>query len=370
MKPFQWNWLGGTVVAAAATWMLTGCDRKMAETEEAAGSYEAQVKQEDQAREKDPAWQPSHKEVGVIKVGQRGQGTLNNFCLDPDGRVLACVGGGPQASGHAIQVYSPDGKLTQTWALKTEPQALCLDQDGTVIVGGGGQIARLDRTGKVLASAPTPVADQALPPDADLQELAKRFGTGTPETRLRELKGFLTNRRTQVTGVATSGEDVFLACPSTKDYSYVVYRLDKEFKHPKLIIEKLSGCCGQMDVQARDGKLWVAHNARHRVECHDRDGKLLANFGRLDRKAADGFGGCCEPKNLRLLANGEVLCAESGPPVAVKRFTTDGKFLGVAALPTFRMGCVRTTVDLSADGKRYFVLNGDEHAIHIFAAKE
>ncbi len=72
---------------------------------------------------------------------------------------------------------------------------------------------------------------------------------------------------------------------------------------------------------------------------------------RRDRKAADGFGGCCEPKNMRFAPDGSMYLAESGPPVAVKRFTPEGEFLGVVGLPVFKTGCVRVTVEVARDGR-------------------
>ena len=123
-----------------------------------------------------------------------------------------------------------------------------------------------------------------------------------------------------------------------------------------------------MDIAAREGHLWVAHNGRHRVECYDRNGKQLSSFGRADRRAAEGFGGCCEPKNIRLTAQGTLLCAESGPPVTIKRFTAEGKFMDVVANPTYDSGCVRATVDVSPDGRMFYLLNPGEQAIHVFAA--
>jgi len=83
-----------------------------------------------------------------------------------------------------------------------------------------------------------------------------------------------------------------------------------------------------MDVQSHDGKLWIPHNARHTVESHDRDGNELAKFGKAGRVKANDFGGCCEPKNMRVLSNGDILAAESGPPTCIKRFSASGKFIG------------------------------------------
>jgi hypothetical protein len=360
----------GLVGLGIAAWavLTAGCGLGPESDGQFQANYEKQLRLEEAARASDPAWKPSHTQVAVLKVGKESGARLNNFCLDRAGNVLACLAAATSGK-HAVEVYGPDGNLAKVWRLETAPEAICLDPDGTVLVGGAGRIYRLDAEGKVLATGKTPAAEGALPPDADLKELAKRFSGGSAEARLQQLKQSLASRRLQVTGLAAWGDDVFVACPSLKDWTYCVYRLDRNLQNPKLIVEKLSGCCAQMDIQARDGKLWIAHNGRHRVQCHDRDGKSLSTFGRADRKAADGFGGCCEPKNLRCLASGEMLAAESGPPVAVKRFTTEGKFLGVVAVPTFRMGCVRATVDVSPDGQRCYVLNGEERAIHVFAAQ-
>lgn len=123
---------------------------------------------------------------------------------------------------------------------------------------------RVDKTGQVLQRGKTPVAETPSP-DADLKELAQRFGDGPLEARMDRLKELLRKRRSDVTGIAAMGEDVFVAVPSPKDFTYVVYRVDREFADAKLVVEKLSGCCSQMDIHARDGKLWVANNGRHRI---------------------------------------------------------------------------------------------------------
>jgi hypothetical protein len=163
---------------------------------------------------------------------------------------------------------------------------------------------------------------------------------------------------------------VFMAVPSPSEFTYRVYRYSHALTEPKLVVDKLHGCCGQMDIQSHDGKLWIPHNARHTVESRDRDGKELTKFGKAGRVKASDFGGCCEPKNLRVLANGDVLAAESGPPTCIKQFTADGKFKEVIAVVDGAKGdCVRVTVERSPDGKRYYMLDTTKGAIHVFAAK-
>lgn len=311
---------------------------------------------------KDPAWKPACSEVAVIQVGETNKaGGLRNFCLNNDGDILAAFGGTwfykektakkgmPQmlkiSKPAEIKVITPDGRLRASWPLPMTPEALCIAADGSIYVGGDGKVCKLDPTGKVLATVDSPALAGA-----------------KPSEKVKTL-------RKNITGLTVTGNDVFMACSSPVDYSYRVYRFNRELQESRLVVKQLSGCCGQMDVAAANGKLIVAHNARHSVETYDRDGKLVSKFGKKNDKAADCFGGCCEPKNVRVLPNGDILAAESGPPTTVKHFTADGKFLCVEALPTYDNGCVRVTVCTSPDGKKFYLLNTGSDAIHVFAAK-
>jgi hypothetical protein len=240
-------------------------------------------------------------------------------------------------------------------------------KDGAIFVGGGGRIVRLDQNGKVTAVADSPILSQQIKLSDTVLSGLRAEGQGS-EQQIAQYKQYLAQRKNAITGIAVTDADLFVVCPSPSDFSYVVYRFNLDLKDPKLVVEGLRGCCGQMDLQASQGKIWIPHNARHRVESRDRDGKEILSFGKRDRKAADGFGGCCEPKNVRLTES-DVFTAESGPPVVIKHFTQDGKFLGVIAIPTFETSCVRVTIDRSPDGKRWYILDTTQDAIHVFAAK-
>ena len=361
-----------SIAALALALMLGGCGNQHTDAD-----YERQLQAEAAAWAKDPAWQPSHKETAVIRMGsENGRKLRHNFCVNKDGNLLACCGGKYTPAKKsaeliteltAIKVFSPEGKLLETWPLDFQPQAICVQPTGTVIVGGKGRLTKLDASGKTLLTGTSPALDQPPMSDDEIAALLKKEKQSASE--LERYKKSLANRRNDITGLAATDQDLFVACAAPKGFAYAVYRVDQEFKNPKLVVDKLGGCCGQMDIAARDGKLWVAHNGRHRVECYDRDGKKLATFGRTDRKAADGFGGCCEPKNLRIASNGDVFTTESGPPVAIKRFTPEGKFLGVIATPTFENGCVRVTVDISPDGKQFYLLDTGADAVHVFTVR-
>lgn len=346
----------------------------------ALSSYEQEKRDAAAARGKDPAWKASAGEVAVIQVGDgKRPGALRNFCLDGAGNVLACLAtpenakaGAPKVAS-AVRVYSPQGELLKTLPLTIRPTAICVAADGSIFVAGDGQVLKLDADGKVLASATSPVADAAIVVTKEFEDMVREMIKTTKRSfkdEMSRLKTSLETRRSTVTGLAATSEDVFLAVPSPKDFTYCVYRFDQSLKNPALVVEKLRGCCGQMDIQAHDGKLWIPHNARHTVECRDRDGKEVAKFGKAGRVKAQDFGGCCEPKNMRVLPNGDILAAESGPPTCIKRFSPEGKFLGVVVMANETEGdCVRVTVDVSPDGKRFYMLDTTRDAIRVFGAK-
>jgi hypothetical protein len=169
------------------------------------------------------------------------------------------------------------------------------------------------------------------------------------------------------TGLAVAEGDLFVVCAGA-GYSYNAWRMTHEFTEPKMILGGLSGCCGQLDCQTQDGHLWLAMNTQHRVICYDRDGNELRSWGKNSSAAADGFGGCCEPKNLRFAPDGKsIYCAQSGPPVCVKRFTLEGEFQETVCFPVYETGCVRVSVD-TADGV-FYLMSPNESTIYVFRAK-
>ena len=331
------------------------------------GGYAAQQKAAATAREKDPTWKPACAEVGLIQIGDsKKPGALKNFCLNTDGNILACV-------GRTVRVYSPKGELLQTLKVEINPGAISIAKDGTIFVAGDGRVIKLDSTGKVLASAASPVANEPVVISKDIEDMVKEMVKQTKRSFKEELVGMKTSlekRRAEVTGLTVTEQDVFMAVGAPSDFSYRVYRFDQSLENPKLVVEKLRGCCGQMDIQSHEGNLWIPHNARHAVESRDREGKELSKFGKAGRVKAADFGGCCEPKNMRVLPNGDILVAESGPPTCIKRFSASGKFLGVVAVVKDAKGdCVRVAVEASPDGNRYYMLDTTKDAIRVFGSK-
>lgn len=337
----------------------------------AMSGYQRKKQEEAAVRAKDPAWKPQFQETARIQVGNPSKGgSLKNYCLAPDGNVLACWAPKESKSSDpaGIRVYSPKGLYLKTFPLEIKPTAVAATKDH-IFVAGEGALLKLDSTGRVLARAESPIVSVPLEIGEDVEAMikdsAKRKGKSI-ESERRRMRNRLAERRGTVTGLAATDQDVFLAVPAPNDFSYQIHRFDHALQNPARIIERLRGCCGQMDVDARDGSLMIAHNARHRVEFYDREGRQTSKFGKKGKIRASDFGGCCEPKNVCALPDGDILVAESGPPTCIKRFNSDGKFMGIVAVTEIKGGCVRVQVERSSDGKRFYLLDTQADAIRVF----
>ena len=417
-------WCGsrGALAQEEGTGANAGEDRPAAENKAEPPAFDFEALQaEHEARQKatldklrsDPDWKGTHEEVSVIEpVPDSGPNAIHNFCLNLDGNLLVCCGGDRKTfvrdpknpRSHTvkkiterceIRVVRPDGQLVAKWKLDSQPQAICVRSDGTIFVAGDGRVLKLSGEGKVLAAVDSPamaepVKPEVVEPQGDAAEEKKEKKTESKsilrvlteammgkepalteadEQQNKAMKEMLKQRRREVTGIAVTDRDLFVACPAREGFGYCVWRMDHNLQNAELIVDGLRGCCGQMDVQAKDGELWIPENARHRVVRYDRDGKQLASFGKRGREKPGEFGGCCEPKNLRFGPDGSLYVSESGPPMVVKRFSPDGEFQGVVAMPSFQTGCVRVTVEVSSDADRVYVFNTDGNKIHVLADK-
>jgi hypothetical protein len=162
--------------------------------------------------------------------------------------------------------------------------------------------------------------------------------------------------RTRITALAVTEKDVFVCVTGN---GYEVWRSDHDFKEPTKVLDRLSGCCGQMDIQASGDQLLVAANTKFQVAIHDRDGQPVSSFGKRDREAVDGFGSCCNPMNIRCCSNGDVLCAESSIG-NIKRFNAAGELVGFIGKAKIGIGCKHVAVAHDDVRDRYYMMNVDK----------
>ncbi|MCL2304266.1 MAG: hypothetical protein FWC43_02865 [Planctomycetaceae bacterium] len=207
--------------------------------------------------------------------------------------------------------------------------------------------------------------DKVIQIQTDVETLTIQYRTfHTQLTSLKaDPKAFAVQQRNaaiqarSVKSIAVTEQDVFLCCPPSTGYASVVWRMNHDFEEEQIVVKGLSGCCGQMNIAAIDGKLVVPENGRMRVNVYDRDGKVLHQWGEDERdNETSGFGSCCNPMNLTFDAAGNVLTSEASVG-AIKRFTLDGKFIESVAQSKIVPGCKHTPIGISPDGDTVYMLD-------------
>ena len=364
----------------------------------------------------------THEQIAVIEVGSKrilGM-RINTFCMDKAGNLLAACGSGPGQ----IRVFNPDGQLLETWNVRIAPDAINVDQDGTIYVAGSGKLLKLDNKGKVLMTKEAPHAKAVKENNAKLREqvvqqmkarsttvvsmvprlekMIKQIKDKSKTLTEKDKKRILTyerilerykkmehkvktvkeptdqdvdaqvavmsKRKLRVSSISANENEIFIACSAIKGYGYEVWRTDKNFDNPTVIVKGLRGCCGQMDVQCSNDGIFVAENSRHRVNHYDRNGKLIKYWGKRDRKGVEGFGSCCNPMNVAVGRAGEVYTAESNLGY-IKRYSADGKYLDFVGKVKLVPGCKNVSIMVSPDGDRVYMMDLTRNHIIVMARK-
>ncbi len=165
-----------------------------------------------------------------------------------------------------------------------------------------------------------------------------------------------------VNSIAIGDSNVFVTCRSNEGFGYDIWKVTKDFENPEMVKGNLSGCCGQMDIQACDDKLLIAENTKFRVGIYDSKGKMISKFGQQDRTGDEGFGSCCNPMNVRCCENGDIITAESSIGT-IKRFDAEGKLLGTIGKAKIGGGCKNVALAHDTKLDRYYMMYEDEGAI-------
>ncbi len=298
----------------------------------------------------------SHAELDPLKVEFK---RLSAMQLNHDGNLLAC-----DVEAKQIKVIGPEGNQIDTIELAFGPEAIDVAADGTIYCGGHGQLAKLDPAGKVLHSVKAPEKAEA----------------PVSETSRRRAKSSDVTLRLRVSGIAVTEKDVFVAFGSgwSRVSTSKLFRFDRELENPQLLAEGIRGCCQRCDLVTDGESVYLAENSVHRIVRYDRDGKVLGKWGKKSRDELEGFGACCNPMNLGFDAGGVLYTAESGL-ARLKRYSTDGKFLGlVGYLGTDRFrsagphaaACSNMAFTVSPDGKRLYVMDYKNNLIRVLQEKD
>jgi len=179
---------------------------------------------------------------------------------------------------------------------------------------------------------------------------------GPTEKEIESQVASLIKSKMKISSISSNADNVFVATRGIKGYGYVVWKMTNEFSAGEVIVEGLSGCCGQMDVQCCPNGLFVAENSRHRVVRYDDKGEEITKWGKQDRTGVEGFSSCCNPMNVCFNATNEVFTAESGTG-RIKRYDADGKFVAYVGDVDLVPGCKNVSIAVSPDSDRVYMLD-------------
>jgi hypothetical protein len=192
------------------------------------------------------------------------------------------------------------------------------------------------------------------------EQYAKIIGVVPPEQMTDEqideqVKASMKYKLT-ASSISALNDDVFVATHASLGYGFDVWRMNDKFESPVKVVTGLSGCCGQMDVKANKDGLFVAENSEHRVCRFDRDGKSITKWGQSARTGLEGFGSCCNPMNVAF-GPGEAVYTAEDDTGRIKRYSADGKLLGLVGLVELKPGCKNCSIAVSSDGSRVYMLD-------------
>lgn len=253
----------------------------------------------------------------------------------------------------ALLHYERVARITD---LRKNPRRIAIGPEDTLYVAAGNYLSAFDAQGVPLREIALGGAASCLAvgPDGDLfaglRDHVERFNSKGQRRDTWESPG----PRTWLTGIAVSGDNVFLAdagnrivlrCDAAGKVLGRIGARDKERGVPGFIIPSPF-----FDLEVhRDGLLRVGNPGRHRVEAYTLNGDLELAWGRPSNQI-DGFCGCCNPINLALFPDGRVITCEKGLP-RVKVYQADGTLESVVAGPeTFPANAKATSGARLADG--------------------
>ncbi len=312
--------LGLSAVVAAIAFVFVARDARRP------GPGSAWVYDADRFRETDPALL-LYRETARFELGFQA---ARGIALARDNRLYA-------VGDATLRLFDADGMPIRDVALPGEPRCVAVGPQGEAYIGMDGRVAVWTPDGDRISFWPDfgPRArlvslvwhdDEVFVADAGNRTVARHAPDGTFRATLA-----------RPAGLDEHGESVGLIVPS-----------------PHLDI-----------AMAPDGLLRVVNPGRQRIEAVTMDGKTEWMWGRASF-GIEGFSGCCNPTDIAILANGDIVTAEKGlPRVKVHRSLT-GELVGVVAGPE-AFDEKTAGMDLAVDSQdRIFVLDPMRGHVRIY----
>jgi sugar lactone lactonase YvrE len=254
--------------------------------------------------------------------------SLRGLAVDAQDRLYA-------VGDSKVVVFSPGGAVERSWATKLPGYCVAVAPDGTVYVGQEGQV-------QLFAADGTPGDTWR---DGDRLGVISSIGLTDDAVLLGDATARCIHRYERSSTKLNSSTKFNFALPDR-----FVSDIGKNNRMRGFMLPN-----GHMDF-AVDGQavIHAAHSGKHRVERYDLDGKLLGQFGRFDGTDPVGFPGCCNPTNLALTVEGQVVVTEKASP-RVKVYDADGKLRAHFGEQDFDANCRNMDVAVDTRGRVYVI---------------
>jgi hypothetical protein len=215
-----------------------------------------------------------------------------------------------------IRTYSSDGEYIRSW--KVEPGAGCLEvgPDGSIYVGTLGRVLLYSSGGEPAGS------------------IAVEGG----------------EKPAAVTAIKILGGEILVADSTSK----IIHRYESNGNRLGIIGDKLKTGSfmlpnGWLDIDVDSfGIIWATDTGRHRVTGWVLDGSPVADFGKFGMQNPSDFVGCCNPVNIAVTPDGNIVTAEKMIS-RVKVYDPEGKLLALIGPEHFDPQC--THIHLAVDSR-------------------
>jgi hypothetical protein len=253
---------------------------------------------------------------------------LRGVAVGPEDRIYV-------AGDKALLIMDSAGKTISKTDLEKPPLNVGVGADGTAYVSVTDHIEVIDAKGGRKASWPSP------------------------------------GPKSWITSIAVADKEVYAA-----DFGYkTVHRVDLSGK-----IQGRLGGPGQPDnggyevpspyfdvALSPNGRPWVAHVGKGRLECYKEDGSLDSSWGK-QANTLEGFSGCCNPSHFAIRKDGSFVTSEKGL-VRVKLHGSSGELLGIVA-PAKEFEKEIHGLDLAVDSKdRILVVDPATSTVRVYTVK-
>lgn len=254
------------------------------------------------------------------------------------------------AGDKVVKVFDTAGAVQRTVELPGEAECVAVAEDGTLYAGIGDHVEVYDADGKLAAIWPRP-------------------GAGTVITSIAVSRG-------RDVFVADAGNRIVIRYDAAGQEINRIGAKDPEANVPGFVVPS-----PHFDVVVpRDGMPRVVNPGRLRIEAYTADGDFEFSWGGPSMDV-EGFCGCCNPVNIALLPNDDVITCEKGLN-RIKVYSHTGAFKCVVAGPEqLRPGeavkicvlpeqCQTAGLDAAADSTgRIYVLDAAANVIRSFVLK-